>query len=104
MTMRILDVMTWNKCMVSIFGIAAVAFVASANAPDTQYFVTGGSLSSGDGYMLTLPSFSCDTVASLVVSGNLGNGTDICIESERLNVGKDSNLEQFMPGISILER
>ena len=76
----------------------------------------------GDGSKLTLASFSRDAGASLLVSGNLGNGVDICIESERLNVGKvirgircgadrkcvkvgeNGNLEQFVPGFSIFVR
>jgi hypothetical protein len=74
----------------------------------------------GNGSKLTLASFSRDTGASLLVSDNLGNGADICIESERLNVGKvirgvhcgdrftcakvgeDGCLYPYKPGMAIL--
>ncbi|MBQ6329712.1 MAG: hypothetical protein IJI35_11900 [Kiritimatiellae bacterium] len=77
-------------------------------------------LNLGAGSKLTLASFSRDAGASLLVSGDLGNGVDICIESERLNVGKvirgircgadrkcvkvgaGGNLEPYTPGMTIL--
>lgn len=77
-------------------------------------------LNLGDGSKLTLESYDFDLGSNLMVSENLGNGASLHIEGRsvgedirgircgaarmRVRVGKDGNLEPYVPGLSIILR